>query len=281
MNFDKVCPFCAETIREGAIKCRFCGEFLVSQEQITEERNQSVVSDDWLVSVVVPAYNEESSVKSLLEQVAGVALNKEIIVVDDFSSDGTRNILQHIEKNWKNTYRHKNNLRIFYHEKNQGKGAAIRTGFEQVGGKIVIIQDADLEYDPQEYFRLIQPIVEGKADVVYGSRFIGEVHRVLNFWHYKGNKILTTLSNIFTDLKLTDMETCYKVFRTEVIRELKLKENRFGIEPEITAKVARMNCRIYEVPISYHGRDYTQGKKIGWKDGIRAIYSILKYNLFS
>jgi len=171
-------------------------------------------------------------------------------------------------------------LKIILQPANQGKGAALRRGFAEVSGDIVVIQDADLEYDPAEYPALIQPILAGKADVVYGSRFLGGPHRVLLFWHSVGNRILTTLSNMLNDLNLTDMETCYKVFRTEVLRKIKLRENRFGFEPEFTAKVAKARCRIYEVPISYHGRDYVQGKKIGWKDGIAAIYFIIKYRLF-
>ncbi len=208
-------------------------------------------------------------------------INKQIILVDDCSKDGTTELL----RQWQTT---QPDLTIRFHEKNQGKGAALRTGFGHATGQIVIVQDADLEYDPTEYPQLIQPIIEGKADVVYGSRFIGEIHRVLHFWHSLGNKFLTLLSNMFTDLNLTDMEVCYKVFRREVIQGITLKSNRFGFEPEVTAKVARFQvpplegrparkCRIFEIPISYNGRDYKEGKKIGWKDGVQALYCIVRY----
>jgi glycosyltransferase involved in cell wall biosynthesis len=198
--------------------------------------------------------------------------NKELIIVDDFSKDGTRDILAGI---------HDPRVKVFFHEKNQGKGAALRTGFSKATGDIVIVQDADLEYNPIEYPRIISPIVEDKADVVFGSRFMGgEPHRVLYYWHRLGNMILTTVSNMFTNLNLTDMETCYKAFRREIIQSITIEENRFGFEPEITAKVAKSKCRIYEVGISYSGRTYEEGKKIGWKDGVRAIYCIIKYNLF-
>jgi glycosyltransferase involved in cell wall biosynthesis len=198
---------------------------------------------------------------------------KQLILVDDCSTDGTTELIRaEIEPLVD---------RVVYHERNRGKGAAIRSGLEHVTGDIVIIQDADLEYDPHEYPKLIGPIVEGKADVVYGSRFTGEgPHRVHLFWHYVGNRILTLLSNVFTNLNLTDMETCYKVFRTEVIRSIRIRQNRFGIEPELTAKIARLGCRVYEVGISYYGRSYEEGKKIGWKDGVKAIYCIVRYGLF-
>lgn len=227
-----------------------------------------------MIAVVIPCYNERSTLADLVRRVreAPVA-RKQLILVDDCSTDGTTELIRaEIEPLVD---------RVVYHERNQGKGAAIRSGLEHVTGDIVIIQDADLEYDPDEYPKLIGPIVEGKADVVYGSRFTGEgPHRVHLFWHYVGNRILTLLSNVFTNLNLTDMETCYKVFRAEVIRSIRIRQNRFGIEPELTAKVARLRCRVYEVGISYYGRSYEEGKKIGWKDGVKAIYCIVRYGLF-
>ncbi len=221
------------------------------------------------LSVVIPVYNEVSTIEEIIRRVKQVDIDKEIVVVDDYSTDGTR---QHLEK-----MEQAGDIRVFYHQQNMGKGAAIRTAFKHVQGEITIIQDADLEYDPNEYSRLIQPIVDGEADVVFGSRFIGGSHRVLLFWHYAGNKLLTLLSNMFTNLNLTDMETCYKVFKTEVIKKIEIKSNRFGFEPEITAKVAKLKCCIYELPISYYGRDYSQGKKITWRDGFVALWSIIKY----
>lgn len=227
------------------------------------------------LSIVIPVYNECSTIHLILEQVQAVDLDKEIIMVDDCSTDGTRDRLDELAKDV-------DNIRVLYHEVNKGKGAALRTGFEAATGDVVLIQDADLEYDPSEYPKLLKPIEDGKADVVFGSRFAGgQSHRVLYFWHSLGNTFLTIMSNMFTDMNLTDMETCYKVFKREIIQGIDIKENRFGFEPEITAKVARMNCRIYEVGISYSGRTYEEGKKIGWKDGVRAIWCILKYNLFS
>lgn len=226
-----------------------------------------------MISVVIPAYNEAKTIKEIIRKVQAVDLDKEIIIVDDASTDGTREILNELKGT--------EGITIFFHSSNQGKGAALRTAFQHVKGDIVIIQDADLEYDPQEYSKLINPIIEGKADAVYGSRFLGGPHRVLLFWHYVGNKIFTLLSNMLTNLNLTDMETCYKVFKTSLLKQLTIESNRFGVEPEITAKLAKLKCRIYEVDISYSGRDYTEGKKINWKDGIAALFWILKYNLRS
>ncbi len=231
-----------------------------------------------LISIVIPVYNEEATIRSILEKVEAVTglFEKEIIVVDDCSTDGTRQILKNIE-GFENA-----DLKIIYQNENQGKGAALKAGFKKAKGDIVIIQDADLEYDPSEYAKLIQPILDGKADVVYGSRFKGEgPHRVLFFWHYVGNRILTTMSNIFTNLNLTDMETGHKVFKRELLSNIDLKEKGFGFEPEITTKVARLGCRVYEVGISYSGRTYLEGKKIKCKDGIWAAWCIIKYSLFS
>jgi glycosyltransferase involved in cell wall biosynthesis len=225
------------------------------------------------LSVVIPVYNEKNTIGEVLQRVRTVDLPKEVIVVDDCSTDGTREFLQGLPAS--------DDLKIVLQPCNAGKGAALRAGFGKVRGDVVIVQDADLEYDPSEYPLLIQPILAGKADVVFGSRFLGGPHRVLLFWHSVGNKILTTLSNMMTDLNLTDMETCYKVFRADVLNRFELRENRFGFEPEFTAKVARARCRVYEVPISYSGRDYSEGKKIGWKDGVAALYFILKYRFFS
>ncbi len=221
------------------------------------------------LSVVIPVYNEKATILEILRRIRAVDLPKEIIVVDDCSTDGTREILRDLHP--------ADDLALVLQPHNMGKGAALRAGFEKVRGDIVVVQDADLEYDPSEYGILIQPILAGKADVVYGSRFLSGPHRVLLFWHSVGNRILTTLSNMLTDLNLTDMETCYKVFRADILKKIRLRENRFGFEPEFTAKIARARFRIYEVPISYSGRDYTEGKKIGWKDGVAAIFFILKY----
>jgi glycosyltransferase involved in cell wall biosynthesis len=226
------------------------------------------------VSVVIPVYNEEKTVRELLGRVAATEFDLEIIVIDDCSQDTT---LEEIE-----TFRKENpdvELHLHKHDVNQGKGAAIRTGFAQVKGDVAIIQDADLEYDPKDYPTLLGPIQEGKADVVFGSRFLSGPHRVLFFWHYVANNLVTLWSNMLTNLNLTDMETCYKVFRREVIEGIELKSNRFGIEPEITAKVAKGGWRIYEVPISYAGRTYKEGKKITWKDGLVAFWFVLRYRL--
>jgi glycosyltransferase involved in cell wall biosynthesis len=228
------------------------------------------------LSVVIPVYNEERWVREVVRRVQAVDVPKEVVIVEDCSKDNTRAILQELEKEH-------DNLRVFYQPRNMGKGAALRRGFQEASGDVVLVQDADLEYDPAEYPRLLQPILDGRADVVYGSRFVGEQHRVLYFWHYVANKALTTLSNMFTNLNLTDMETCYKVFRREVLQGIKLKSDRFGFEPEITAKVARRGSpawRVYEVPISYSGRTYEEGKKIGLKDAFNALWCILRYRYF-
>ena len=225
------------------------------------------------LSVVIPCYNERTTLEPLLQRVRGSDVGDlEIIVVDDCSTDGTRELLrERLEKQVE---------RVIYHESNQGKGAALRTGFAAATGEIVLVQDADLEYDPQDYRRLLRPILDGRADVVFGSRFSGgEAHRVLYFWHSLGNRFLTLFSNAMTNLNLTDMEVCYKVFRREVLQQIRIEEDRFGFEPEITAKVARQGCRVFEVGISYSGRTYHEGKKIGWRDGVRAVWCILKYNL--
>lgn len=225
------------------------------------------------LSVVIPVFNEKNTIEEIIRRVGSVdvGMEKEIIVVDDFSGDGTREILKKLGSA---------GVKVFCHEKNMGKGAALHTGFAQAGGDIILIQDADLEYDPREYPRLLEPILDGRADVVYGSRFLGGPHRVMFFWHYVGNKVLTTFSNMLANLNLTDMETCYKVFRREVLHRVRLRSKRFGFEPEITVKLAKLKCRIYEVPISYSGRDYAEGKKIGWKDGLAALFHLLRYKLF-
>jgi glycosyltransferase involved in cell wall biosynthesis len=223
------------------------------------------------LGVVIPVYNEEKTLHLIVERVLARPEVAELVIVNDCSKDGTWQTMQSLAKT-------DDRIRIFTHEVNQGKGAALRTGFQHVESEIVIIQDADLEYDPDEYPKLLTPILMGRADVVFGSRFLGAgMHRVLYFWHAVGNRFLTLLSNMFTNLNLTDMETCYKVFRREVLKQIVIQENRFGFEPEITAKVAKMKVPIYEVSISYYGRTYEEGKKIGWKDGVRAIWCILKY----
>jgi glycosyltransferase involved in cell wall biosynthesis len=250
-------------------------------EPICRKLGVCPIPDDLVVSVVVPVYNEKDTIEEILRRIRAVPINKEIIVVDDFSTDGTRELIAQLDKR-------DGDLKVVYHVRNQGKGAALRSGFQQATGQIVLVQDADLEYDPEQYPELIQPILDDLADVVYGSRFIGETHRVLYYWHSLANKFLTLLSNMFTNLNLTDMEVCYKVFRREVIQGITLKSDRFGFEPEVTAKVARFTltaqdgrpprlCRIYEVPVSYHGRTYREGKKIGLKDGFQALYCIIRY----
>jgi glycosyltransferase involved in cell wall biosynthesis len=225
------------------------------------------------VSIVIPCYNEKNTIAEILQAVRAAPVeNKEIIVIDDGSNDGTQTLLR--EKLSGSVDQ------IIYHPVNRGKGAALRAGFEAASGDIILVQDADLEYSPEEYPVLLEPIISGKADAVFGSRFMGgRPHRVLFFWHMAGNRFLTLLSNIFTNLNLTDVETCYKAFRGPLIKSIQIEEDRFGVEPEIIAKIARTGCRIYEVGISYNGRTYREGKKVNWKDGIRAIYAIVKYNL--
>ncbi len=240
-------------------------------EGVCRQLGICIYPESFKLSVVIPVYNERQWIKELLRRVQAVPVPKEVIVVDDCSTDGTRDLLRELESD---------EVRVIYQAHNQGKGAALRTGFAHAAGDVIVVQDADLEYDPAEYPRLIQPILENRADVVYGSRFIGESHRVLYFWHYVANKMLTTLSNMFTNLNLTDMETCYKVFRREVLADITLKSNRFGFEPEITAKIAKRRSpswRIYEVPISYSGRTYEEGKKIGLRDAFNALYCIIRY----
>jgi glycosyltransferase involved in cell wall biosynthesis len=236
------------------------------------------------LSVVIPVYNEEATLSLLLDRVVAAPLPNvfaelEVVVVDDCSSDETWSELEAWQPSSREDGRKAAVIRE-RHSKNRGKGAALRTGFATTSGDVLLVQDADLEYDPADYPTLLQPIVDGHAEVVYGSRFLGGPHRVLFFWHYLGNQILTLMSNMFSDLNLTDMETCYKVFVREILDRISLKSNRFGFEPEFTAKVARLGVRIYEVPISYHGRTYAEGKKIGWKDGVSAIWSILRFNFW-
>lgn len=235
---------------------------------------------DMLLTVVIPVYNERDTLMLLIDRVRAVPIRKELVLVDDCSTDGTRDVLENLEKESHDDPQ--NAVRVVYHDKNQGKGAAVRTGFSHASGNVVLIQDADLEYDPSEYTRLLRPIIEDKADVVFGSRFLGDQpHRVLYFWHYLGNKFLTMLSNCFTNLNLTDMETCYKVFKRSVVDEIgpRLKQNRFGIEPEMTARIARRQYRVFEMSIGYSGRTYEQGKKIGWKDGVKALWCIVRYGI--
>ena len=224
------------------------------------------------LSVVMPCYNEQRTIREIVKKVLEQPFDIELVIVDDGSKDGTRDVLTDLAKS-------DPRIRVFFQPENRGKGAALRRGFQESTGDVVIVQDADLEYDPSEYGRLIEPIARGQADVVYGSRFLAGPHRVLYFWHSVANKALTLLSNIVTDVNLTDMETCYKVFRRDVLQKITIEEDRFGFEPEITAKVAKLNVVIYEVGISYYGRTYAEGKKIGWRDGFRALWAIMKYNL--
>ncbi len=225
------------------------------------------------LSVVMPVYNEKDTVEKIISRVMSVdvGLEKELVIVDDFSQDGTRDILAKL---------HDPRIKVFFHPENLGKGSALQTGFAKAAGDIVLVQDADLEYDPDEYPVLLRPILDGRADVVYGSRFLSGPHRVLFFWHSVGNKLLTTFSNMLSNLNLTDMETCYKVFKKSVLDKIKLNSKRFGFEPEVTIKISKMKIRIYEVPISYSGRDYSEGKKIGWKDGFAAIFHLIRHKFF-
>ena len=245
------------------------------------------------LSVVIPVYNERQFICELLRRVQEVevrGVDKEIVIVEDCSEDGTREILQSMVDAQNAGLQQFTpsdsggsvpigNLKVFFQGRNQGKGAALRRGFKEASGEVVLVQDADLEYDPRQYPILLQPIMDGEADVVYGSRFLGGPHRVLYFWHSVGNHVLTTLSNMFTNLNLTDMETCYKVFRRDVLKGIVIRQNRFGFEPEITAKVVKLKCRVFEVPISYYGRTYAEGKKIGWRDGLNALWCIVRYGL--
>ena len=252
-----------------------------------QRRNPSAL-DNPKVSIVIPAYNEKATIDEILRRVLDTTIRKEVIIVDDCSTDGTRQILENMAVRQANGDAFApaqdggdpvelRDLRFLFQSPNQGKGAALRRGFAQAAGEIVLVQDADLEYDPRDYSKLLEPLIEGRADVVYGSRFLGGPQRVHYFWHYVANKMLTLLSDIFTNLKITDMETCYKVFRKEVLTGIELKSDRFGFEPEITAKIAKRNWRIYEVPITYAGRTYEEGKKITWKDGFHALWCIIRF----
>ncbi len=238
------------------------------------------------LSVVVPVYNERLTLPEILERIQAVAIPKEILIVDDGSTDGTRDVLRRLETELAEARRagmfdEKNEIRVFYQDRNRGKGAALRRGFAEAAGDIIVVQDADLEYDPRDYPKLIAPILEGKADAVYGSRFTGFPKRVLYFWHRLGNTFLTLVSNVFTNLDLSDMETGYKALRADLVKRIPIRSNRFGVEPELTAKLAKLHARIYEVPISYSGRTYAEGKKIRWTDGVAALWTILKYALMT
>ncbi len=249
------------------------------------------IASSTAVSVVIPVYNERAYIEELLLRVQAVGIDKEVLVIDDGSTDGTRELLREFEKmqadgrteapiqNGRSLLPLKR-IQFIFQDRNCGKGAALRRGFEMATGEVILVQDADLEYDPRDYHKLLEPIFDGRADVVYGSRFLGGPQRVHYFWHYAGNKFLTLLSDMLTNLKLSDMETCYKVFRREVIQSVHLESDRFGFEPECTAKVARGNWRVYEVPVSYAGRTYAEGKKITWRDGLTTLWCILRYNLF-
>ncbi len=248
------------------------GRALAANSESVESRGPLAVTT--LVSVIIPVFNEQKTILEILDRVRQCGFNVEILVVDDCSTDGTRETLRDQVEN------RVPGVRVYYHDKNRGKGAAIRTAIPEVLGEVVLIQDADLEYNPAEYPALLGPIFDGRADVVFGSRFIGGgAHRVHLFWHRQGNALLTLLSNMMTNLNLTDMEVCYKVFRREIIQRIRLRSNRFEFEPEVTAKVAKLHCRIYEVPVSYSGRDYSEGKKIGWRDGVSALWTIMKYRI--
>lgn len=254
------------------------------------QRHNPTALDNPKVSIVIPVYNEKATIDEILRRVLDTSVRKEVIIVDDCSTDGTRQILENMAARQANNEKFAQaqdgndpielqDLHFFFQTPNQGKGAALRRGFAEAAGDIVLVQDADLEYDPRDYPVLLEPIIDGRADVVYGSRFLGGPQRVHYFWHYVANRCLTLLSDIFTNLKLTDMETCYKVFRREVLKGIEIKSNRFGFEPEITAKIAKHNWRIYEVPITYAGRTYEEGKKITWKDGVQALWCIIRFRL--
>ena len=264
------CFYCGNELNIDSKVCPSC-RYLVDVSLLAGALKPYQIPHSLKLSVIMPVYNEKSTLMKIIEKVQAVQITKEIIIVDDGSADGTREVLEQITDE---------NIKIYYHEKNQGKGAAIRTAQKHIDGNIVVIQDADLEYNPEEYYRLIEPIVDGRADVVYGSRFLGDVHRVHLFWHYAGNKLLTMVSNMFNNLNLTDMESCYKVFKADVFKSINLKSNRFGFEPEITAKIAKKRCRIYEMPISYSGRDYVEGKKISWRDAFAAFAHIVRFRFF-